>query len=180
MATSSNVTHESYSAMSPHRDWIAAEFSKGIHAEHEMGAEARSRAANPPDSALGVLFSQIAEADERHCGVVETVAVRYGHTPARNLGGGIGETLSKLKDKVTSIGSTPLDCVSQDLAAKANAIHWYEAWVHAFTEIGDSESARELASILTEERSHRDALQDVLNRLVVKGAKGGDVELAKS
>ncbi len=180
MATSTKSSQDTSSTATTQRDWIASEFSKGIHAEHDMAAEARARAGSPPEAALGVLYTQIAEADERHCGVVETVAVRYGHTPARGMGGGIGETLSKLKDKVTSMGSTPLDSVSHDLAAKANAIHWYDAWVHTFTEIGDSESAREMAAILTEERSHRDALQEVLNRLVAKGARGGENVATKS
>ena len=35
------------------------------------------------------------------------------------------------------------------------------------------ESSRELAAILTEERSHRDALQEGLNRLVTRGASCG-------
>ena len=32
------------------------------------------------------------------------------------------------------------------------------------------ESARELAAVLTEEKSHHDALQEGLNRLVAQGA----------
>lgn len=157
-----------------HREWIASEFSKGLHAEHEMASEARERASAPPEAALGVLYTQIADADERHRAVIETVAVRYGHTPARSSGGGIGETLSRLKDKVAGIGTTPQERIGHDLTAKANAIHWYAAWVHAFEEIGDGESARELAAVLTEEKSHHDALQEVLKRLVARGARGGE------
>lgn len=154
-----------------HRDWIASQFSKGVHAEIQMASEARERAASPPQPDLGVLYTQIADADVRHRDIVETVAVRYGHTPDRKAGGGIGGTLNRLKDKVASIGSSPLDTVAHDLEAKSNAIHWYAAWVHAFEAIGDSQSARELAAVLIEEKSHVDALQDVLNRLVAQGAK---------
>lgn len=159
-------------AVAADRAWIADEFAKGIDAEEQMAHDARARADSPPDPALGVLFGQIAEADERHRGAVETVAVRYGHTPSHSLTGGIGETLGRLKDKVTGFGSTPLERLGHDLAAKANAIHWYNAWVHAFESIGDTESARELAAILTEEKAHRDALQEVLDRMVAAGARG--------
>jgi len=162
------------------RDWIAAQFSKGIEAEHEMAHTAHDRASSPPEPALGVLYTQIAEADERHHTAVETVAVRYGAAPSRGLGGGITETIGRLKDKVTSIGTTPQEYVAHDLAAKANAIHWYTAWVHAFGEVGDTESARELAAILTEEKAHHDALQDVLNRMIARGARGGSVAVAGS
>ena len=156
------------------RDWIATEFSKGIDAEQTLIDEARSRAQAPPDPSLQVLYNEIATADERHRGIVETIATRYGHTPTRSVAGGIGETLGRLKDKVGEIGTTPLQRVSHDLAAKANAIHWYNAWVQAFEAIGDTESARELAAILTEETAHRDALQEALNRLVARGAQAGD------
>ena len=105
-----------------HRDWIAAEFSKGIEAEQTLIDEARARAQSPPDPALQVLYNEIAAADERHRGVVETIATRYGHTPTRSVAGGIGEALGRLKEKVGEIGSTPLQLVGQDLAAKANAI----------------------------------------------------------
>ena len=120
-----------------HRDWIASQFSKGVHAEMQMASEARERAASPPQPDLGVLYTQIADADVRHRDIVETVAVRYGHTPDRKSGGGIGGTLNRLKDKVASIGSSPLDTVAHDLEAKSNAIHWYAAWVHAFEAIGE-------------------------------------------
>jgi ferritin-like metal-binding protein YciE len=161
------------------RDWIAAEFSKGIEAEQALIAEARARADAPPDPALGVLYNEIAAADERHRTIIETVATRYGHTPSRGVAGGIGETLTRLKDKVTELGTTPLSRIGGDLAAKANAIHWYTAWVHTFEAIGDSESARELAAILTEEKAHRDALQEGLNRMVEHGATGGEAVAAK-
>ena len=157
---------------SAQRDWIATEFSKGIDAEQALVDEARARSDSPPDPALQVLYHEIAAADERHRGVVETIATRYGHTPTHSVAGGIGETLGRLKDKVGEIGSTPLQRVSHDLAAKANAIHWYTAWVAAFQAIGDAESARELAAVLTEEKAHRDALQEGLNRMVTQGASG--------
>jgi len=152
------------------RDWIAAEFSKGIEAEQSLMEEAKARAESPPDPGLGVLYHEIAAADERHRAIVETIATRYGHTPSRSVAGGIGETLGRLKEKVGEIGCTPMQRLSHDLMAKANSIHWCQAWVQAFQAIGDAESARELAAILTEEKAHRDALQEGLNRMVTIGA----------
>lgn len=157
-------------ATTAQRDWIATEFSKGIEAEQDLIDEAKARAQSPPDPALQVLYHEIAAADERHRAVVETIATRYGHTPSHSVAGGIGETLGRLKDKVGEMGSTPLQRVSHDLAAKANAIHWYTAWAAAFQATGDAESARDLAAILVEENSHRDALQEGLNRMVTQGA----------
>ena len=154
------------------REWIATEFAKGIDAEEEMAHEAQARVQAPPEPALGVLYGQIAEADARHRESVETVAVRYGHTPGQGLASGLGKAIGHLKEKVSGIGSTPLELLGHDLAAKANAIHWYTAWVHTFEAIGDSESARELAAILTEEKAHHNALQEVLDRLVEHGARG--------
>jgi len=153
------------------RDWIAAEFSKGIDAEQTMLDEAKARAQSPPEPALGVLYHEIAVADERHRAIVETIATRYGHTPSRSVTGGIGETLGRLKDRVSEIGATPLQRVGQDLVYKANSIHWCAAWVHTFEVLGDAESARELAAVLTEEKAHRDALQEGLNRMVLAGAQ---------
>ncbi len=165
--------------MKSNRDWIAVEFSKGIQAEHDLAVEARSRADNPPDPSLAVLYNQIADEDERHRAAVETIATRYGHTPSRGGAvGGLGETLSRLTDKVSEMNSNAMHLVSGDLAAKANAIHWTTAWVHVFETIGDTESARELASLLTEEKAHRDALQEALNRMVAEGARTGSLEPA--
>lgn len=154
------------------RAWVASEFAKGIEAEKEMAREARLRSESPPEAPLGVLYAQIADADERHRDAVTTIAVRYGHTPAHGLAEGIGEAIGHLKEKVTTLGSSPIERLGHDLAAKANAIHWYNAWEHAFESVGDTESARTLAAIMTEEKAHRDALQEVLDRLVEQGAKG--------
>jgi hypothetical protein len=88
------------------------------------------------------------------------------------VAGGIGETLGRLKEKVGEIGTTPLQRVGHDLAAKANAIHWQTAWIRAFQALGDADSARELAAVLAEESAHRDALQEGLNRMVTAGATG--------
>lgn len=162
------------SASSINRAWIATEFSKGIDAERSLLEEAKARAESPPDPSLGVLYHEIAVADARHMSIVETIATRYGHTPSRSAGGGIGETLGRLRDKVTEIGSSPLQRISYDLREKANAIHWSSAWVHTFQTIGDAESARELSAVLTEEKAHRDALQEGLNRMVAQGAMSGD------
>lgn len=154
------------------RDWIAAEFSKGIDAEQALMDNARLRAESPPDPTLGILYHEIAAADERHRAIVETIATRYGHIPSRSMAGGIGETLGRLKDKVGEMGSIPLQRLGHDLVNKANAIHWYTAWIQTFQAIGDAESSRELSAILTEEKSHRDALQAGLNRMVTQGATG--------
>ena len=156
------------------REWVAAEFSKGIEAEQSAAEEARARAGSPPDPMLGVLYHEIATADDRHREIVEAVAIRYGHTPSRGLGGGISEALGRLKDKVADkfAGATPQERVAHDLAIKANAIHWYTAWIHAFQALGEAESARELSAVLTEETAHRDALQTGLNQLVERGARG--------
>jgi hypothetical protein len=154
------------------RDWIAAQFSKGIEAEQALADDAKATAESPPDPDLGVLYHEIAAADARHRMIVETIATRYGHTPSRSAAGGIGETLGRLKGKVSELGTSPLQRLGRDLKAKANAIHWYTAWVQAFLTIGDAESARELTAVLAEEKAHRDALQESLNRMVTRGATG--------
>jgi hypothetical protein len=156
------------------RDWIVSEFSKGIEAEQSLGTHAESTASNPPDPSLGILYHEIASDDKRHQMIVETIATRYGYNPGKATGGGIGGTLGRLRDKVGEIGSTPQTRLAHDLAAKADSIHWTTAWVHTFQTIGDTESARELASVLTEEKAHHDALQEGLNRLVARGAFEGD------
>ncbi|MHC5543309.1 hypothetical protein ACYOEI_34230, partial [Singulisphaera rosea] len=69
------------------RTWIAEEFSKGIAAEQALMDEAKSRSQAPPDATLGVLYHEIADADERHLAIIETIATRYGHTPARSVAG---------------------------------------------------------------------------------------------
>jgi len=162
------------SASTVNRTWIATEFSKGIEAEQALLDEAKARSQSPPDPSLGVLYHEIAAADERHLVIVETIATRYGYTPSRSVTGGIGETLGRLKEKVSEMGSSAHQRVAHDLVAKANAIHWCTAWVHTFQSIGDAESARELAVVLTEDNAHRDALQEGLNRLLLQGAVSED------
>jgi hypothetical protein len=154
------------------RDWIGAEFAKGIDLERALASNAKARAECPPEPTFGVLYCEIAAADERHVAAVEKIATRYGRVPSRSVSGGVGETLGRLKDKVAGIGATPLDCLSHDLEAKAGAIHWHTAWVYTFEAIGDSDSSRELAAILTEEQTHLEALQQGLNRLVAQHAMG--------
>jgi len=161
------------------RDWISKEFSRGIDAEKGLLDDSRARSESPPDPSLGVLYHEIAAADERHRAIVETIATRYGHVPARSVAGGIGETLGRLKDKVSELGSSPLQMISHDLNMKANAVHWTSAWVLAFEAIGDTQSARELSVVLTEQKSHCVALQDGLNRMVLRGATGGEDAAAK-
>jgi hypothetical protein len=153
------------------RDWVVSELSKRISAERFLSDAARARAESPPDPTLVVLYNEIAAADERHVTVVETIATRYGHTPSRSVGGGVGATLGHLKDKVAEIGASPLDRLSDDLAAKANMIHWYTGWVHVLEEIADAESARELGVVLAEEQAHREALQQTFNRMIEQHAR---------
>ena len=159
--------------MSINREWVSAEFSKGIDAEQEAADDAKARAESPPDPSLGVLYHEIAEADGRHRLVVEAIATRYGHTPSRGLGGGIGEAIGRFKDQVAErmAGATPMEKVAHDLTTKANAIHWYQAWIHAFETLGEADSVRELSALLTEEEAHRDALQASLGNLVARGAR---------
>ncbi len=94
-------------------------------------------------------------------------------TPAKGSTTGIGKTIGRLKEKVGEMGASPQVRIEHDLSAKATAIHWTTAWVHTFQAIGDAESARELAAVLTEQKAHHDALQEGLNRLVARGALEG-------
>ena len=142
------------------RDWIASEFSKGIQAEADFAETAKLRGASPPTVSLQVLYNEIAIADDRHRSIVETIAARYGHAPSTSMSAGIGQTLGRLKMKVGDMGATPLQLLSDDLATKANAIHWYVAWIKTFESINDASSARELAAVLTEEKAHQNALQE--------------------
>jgi hypothetical protein len=160
-------------APSINREWILAEFSKGIDAEQCLQRDAESTASSPPDPELGVLYHEIAAAEGRHRMIVETIATRYGYNPAKGMSTGIGKTIGRLRDKVGEFGSTPQVRIEHDLSATASAIHWSTAWVHTFQAIGDAESARELAAVLTEQKAHHDALQEGLNRLVARGATEG-------
>ncbi len=162
--------------MSINREWVATEFAKGIEAEQESSEDAKARAESPPDPSLGVLYHEIAEADERHRVIVEAIATRYGHTPSRSLGGGLGEALGRLREKVAErlAGESAMEKVSHDLLTKSNAIHWYQAWIHTFETLGENDSARELTELLADEESHRDALQASLGNLVVQGARVAD------
>jgi len=157
-------------APSINREWIAAEFSKGIDAEQSLHADALATSQSPPDPSLGVLYHEIAEADKRHVVIIETIAARYGHVPSQGGSGGVSGAIGRLKQRVSELGSSPLQMIEHDMSAKASSIHWTTAWVHAFQSIGDAESARELAAVLTEEKAHHDALQEGFNRLVARGA----------
>lgn len=154
------------------REWILAQFSKGIDAEHSMRADAESTADSPPDPMLAVLYHQIAKDDERHGTAIETIATRYGYLASQHKSGGLGETIGRLKDAVSEIGSTPQQRLEQDLASKASAIHWATAWVYTFEQIGDAASSQELAAVLAEEKAHHAALQQGLNQLLLNGAQG--------
>jgi hypothetical protein len=154
------------------RAWIASELVKGIDAERALATDAKARADSPPDAALSVLYHEIALADERHATIIETIATRYGHTPSPAPAGGITRALGHLKNKVVGRGSDACERLMQDVTAKAQSIHWHTAWVHTFEAIGDSQSARELATVLAEEQVHRDAIQHGLNRCVEQHGRG--------
>src|SRR5262249_29288817 len=102
------------------RAWIASELVKQIDSERLLASDARSRADSPPSPPLSVLYHEIASADGRHAAALEKIATRYGHTPSRSEGGGVVETLGRLKDRVTGIASTNMDILIQDLGAKAS------------------------------------------------------------
>ncbi len=150
------------------RAWIASEFLRIVDSERSLATGAKARAESPPMPALAVLYHEIAEQDERHVAVLETIATRYGHTPTRSTGGGVGvgETIGRLKDKVAALGSSPTDILRQDLTAKADAIDYLSAWVHALDSIGDTQSARDLAAVLTEDQAHHDAVLEGLKRML--------------
>lgn len=154
------------------RAWVAMEFVKVIDKERSILSTAKGRAEAPPAPILAVLYHEIAENDQRHVGVLEIIATRYGHTPSRGEGTGVGETLGRLKDSVANLGTSFLDLLSQDLGAKAEAIQWETAWLQTFKAIGDDESGKELEMILTEDQKHMAALQEALNRMVENGARG--------
>ncbi len=156
------------------RAWIASEFLRIVDSERSLATGAKARAESPPLPALAVLYHEIAGQDERHVAVLETIATRYGHTPTRSTGGGVGETLGRLKDKVAALGTGPTDLLRQDLTAKADAIDYQSAWAHAFESIGDSQSARDLAAVLTEDQAHHDALLEGLKRMVEQRTTGND------
>jgi hypothetical protein len=164
MATTTTATAD--------RDWILEQFTKGIDSLESMKTDAQARADSPPDQELALLYSEIAKSVSTHREVVSTIAARYGYTPSRVAGGGIGEAIGRIKDKVGEMRSSALELVGKDLGEKSNAIHWTRAWVEAFAAIGDTQSSLELTTVLTEEERHRDALQKVLGTLVTRGARG--------
>jgi hypothetical protein len=152
--------------------WIASEFVKGIDAERTLAADAKARADSPPDPSLGLIYHEIAAADERHVGVLQTIATRYGHTPSPVAGGGIGKVWDRVKGAVGKSGSDDLDHLVADLTAKAASVYWHAAWVHAFEALGESASARDLSTVLAEEATHLDALRQAFNRMVERLARG--------
>jgi hypothetical protein len=154
------------------REWIATEFSKGIQAEQALESNAEASAASPPEPSLALLYHEIAAADARHRKIVETIATRYGYNPSPSSSPGISGAIHRLRERVSSIGASPHQRIEHDLLAKASAVSWCTAWIQAFQAIGDAESARQLAAIETEEKSHLAALQEGLNRLIIQGATG--------
>lgn len=155
------------------RDWIAAELLKIADAERALATEAKARAATPPTPELGVVYHEIAEREDGHALVAETVAARYGGTPTRFAGTGVGETLGRLKDKVVALGAGPIDVLRRDLAARADAVEWIKVWTRTLEDVGDVESGRALAAVSAAHETHRDALEEGLRRLVGRRAAGG-------
>jgi hypothetical protein len=155
------------------RAWISSELVKQIDNERSMAFDAKARAESPPDPSLSVLYHEIAAADERHVLALEKIATRYGHTPSRSEGGGgVAETLGRLKDKVAGLASTNRDLLEQDLTSKSNAVNLRTAWAHVFESLGDAESARELSAVAAEDQAHRDALLEGLKRMLEQAARG--------
>jgi hypothetical protein len=120
---------------------------------------------------LSCVYHEMAAADERHAQTIKTIATRYGYTPVRGEGGGIGEAFGRLKDRLAALGTDPIERLIADLSLKAEAVHRYTAWIQVFEAAGDSASAEELGAIVADEHVHQDALQSALNRLVDQAAR---------
>ncbi|MGE3820541.1 MAG: hypothetical protein AB7I30_14100 [Isosphaeraceae bacterium] len=148
------------------RDWVVSEMLKIIEEERALALDAKARAEAPPLPEMAVFYHEVAEQDERHIEVLETIATRYGHTPSRSLGGGVGETLGRLKDKVATLGSGACDLIRQDLSARSEAIDWRSVWIATFESMNDAESARDLTAVLAEDKAHHEALLERLKRLI--------------
>ncbi len=156
------------------REWVGAELVGAIDQERALSSGATARAGSPPHDSLTVLYHEIAESDLRHAAILEIVATRYGHTPRDPAQGGVSGILGQLKAQVGELGSLPFQQVWNDVAAKARWIHWLAAWAHTFETLGDLDSARDLASVISEEKEHQDALQSSLNRLIQSRATADD------
>jgi hypothetical protein len=156
------------------REWILSEWVKIIELERSLASMAKTRAESPPHPTLAVLYHETAAAEERHVGVLEAIATRYGYTPSRNEGGALGATFGRFKEQVAELGTSASDRLIQDLRARADAIHGQTAWVYTFQSLGDTRSADDLAAVLAEDLVHRGALQDGLNRMVEQRASGED------
>jgi bacterioferritin (cytochrome b1) len=153
------------------RTWVVAELLKLVEAERSMAGGIGARSETPPDESLSFVYHEIATADERHAEAIETIATRYGLNPSRNPSGGFGEAIGRLKDRFAALGSHPIERLLADMSVKAEAIHRYSAWVHAFEAAGDAASAGEIAAILADEQVHRDALQAGLDRLIEQATR---------
>jgi hypothetical protein len=156
------------------RAWISAELAKGLDAERSLAADFGAKAVSPPDPVLSVLYHEIAAADERHATLLETIATRYGHTPSRANGVGIGRLWNSVKDRFAELGSGALDLLNWALTSKSLSVQWLTAWAQTFEAIGDTDSARAIARILADEQTHQQALQQALNQMVQRLATAGD------
>jgi hypothetical protein len=159
------------------RKWITAELVKGLAAERSLAVEAKARALAPPHASLSVIYNELVKAEDRLYSVLEIIATRYGHTPT-SIGGGLSESIGWLRDKVSDLASSPFDRLTDDLLARTTSILWCTAWMHTFEEIGDTASAQELAPVLAEKKTHCEALQAGLNRLLSERARLADASNA--
>jgi hypothetical protein len=155
------------------RKWITTELVKGLAAERTLSAEAKGRALAPPHPSLSVIYNELTAAEDRHCTILEIIATRYGHIPTSN-GGGLSDTFGWLKDKVSYLGSSPLERLAYDLEARTASLLWCTGWVHTFEELGDTASAEDLVPVLAGKKTHCDALQGVLDRLTSETSKLAD------
>jgi hypothetical protein len=155
------------------RVWITSELVKGLAAERTLAVEARARASAPPDPSLAVIYSELGRAEDRLYSILEFIATRYGHTPTPS-GGGLGESFGWLRDKVSELGSSPFDRLIYDLLARTTSVLWCTAWMHTFEAIGDTASAQELVAVIAEKKTHCEALQGGLTRLVIERVKVAD------
>jgi hypothetical protein len=154
------------------RGWIAAELARLTAAERSMAVEMKTRADAPPDPSLSVMYHEMAADDERHAIALETIATRYGHTPSRTEGMGVGETLGRIKDRVAALGVSRVDRLAHDLNAKSDVLYRETAWTGVLRAIGDGESSGGMAALVAEDQKHRDALLKTLQRLLAEEAHG--------
>jgi hypothetical protein len=153
------------------KEWVVGKLLKLIDAERSMAGSIGQNAKTPPHEVLSCLYHEISAADEGHAEAIKIIAARYGYIPVRTERSSIGDTIGRLKERFTALGSDSSERLIGDLLPKAEAIYRYTAWVQIFKAMGDTASADELTSILADEQAHRDTLQVALNKLVEERAR---------